>query len=66
LPCFEFLGALFDFPTPMRAVFGFVIGVIQDWTYWLPFRVAVRGKLLMRIWLAVKRPVMRTDSPRGG
>ncbi|MFZ8840308.1 MAG: hypothetical protein ACO2PM_15630, partial [Pyrobaculum sp.] len=43
---FEFLGALFDFPTPMRAVFGFVIGVIQDWTYWLPFRVAVRGKLL--------------------
>jgi hypothetical protein len=56
---FEFLGALFDFPTPMRAVFGFVIGVIQDWTYWLPFRVAVRGKLLMRIWLAVKRPVMR-------
>jgi hypothetical protein len=56
---FEFLGALFDFPTPMRAVFGFVIGVIQDWTYWLPFRVAVRGKLLTRIWLAVKRPVMR-------
>jgi hypothetical protein len=56
---FEFLGALFDFPTPMRAIFGFVIGVIQDWTYWLPFRVAVRGKLLMRIWLAVKRPVMR-------
>jgi hypothetical protein len=56
---FEFLGALFDFPTPMRAVFGFVIGVIQDWTYWLPFRVAVRGKLLLRIWLAVKRPVMR-------
>jgi len=56
---FEFLGALFDFPTPMRAVFGFVIGVIQDWTYWLPFRVAVRGRLLLRIWLAVKRPVMR-------
>jgi hypothetical protein len=56
---FEFLGALFDFPTPMREVFGFVIGVIQDWTYWLPFRVAVRGKLLQRIWLAVKRPVMR-------
>jgi hypothetical protein len=56
---FEFLGALFDFPTPLRAVYGFVIGVIQDWTYWLPFRVAVRGKLLMRIWLAVKRPVMR-------
>ncbi len=57
---FEFLGALFDFPTPMRAVFGFVIGVIQDWTYWLPFRVAVRGRLLLRIWLAVKRPVMRS------
>jgi hypothetical protein len=56
---FEFLGALFDFPTPMREVFGFVIGVIQDWTYWLPFRVAVRGRLLQRIWLAVKRPVMR-------
>ncbi len=56
---FEFLGALFDFPTPMRAVFGFVIGVIQDWTYWLPFRVAVRGRLLLRVWLAVKRPVMR-------
>ena len=56
---FEFLGALFDFPTPMRAVFGFVIGVIQNWTYWLPFRVAVRGRLLLRIWLAVKRPVMR-------
>jgi len=56
---FEFLGALFDFPTPMRAVFGFVIGVIQDWTYWLPFRAAIRGKLLMHIWLAVKRPVMR-------
>jgi hypothetical protein len=57
---FEFLGALFDFPTPMRAVFGFVVSVIQDWTYWLPFRAAIRGKLLMRIWLAVKRPVMRT------
>jgi hypothetical protein len=57
---FEFLGALFNFPTPMRAVFGFVIGVIQDWTYWLPFRVAVRGRLLLRIWLAVKRPVMRS------
>ncbi|MFZ8841557.1 MAG: hypothetical protein ACO2PM_22085, partial [Pyrobaculum sp.] len=57
---FEFLGALFDFPTPMRTVFGFVIGVIQDWTYWLPFRVAVRGRLLLRIWLAVKRPVMRS------
>jgi hypothetical protein len=56
---FEFLGALFDFPTPLRAIFGFVIGVIQDWTYWLPFRVAVRGRLLLRIWLAVKRPVMR-------
>jgi hypothetical protein len=56
---FEFLGALFDFPTPMREVFGFVIGVIQDWTYWLPFRVAVRGRLLQRIWLAVKRPVIR-------
>jgi hypothetical protein len=56
---FEFFGALFDFPTPMREVFGFVIGVIQDWTYWLPFRVAVRGKLLQRVWLAVKRPVMR-------
>ncbi|MFZ8810503.1 MAG: hypothetical protein ACO2PN_20645, partial [Pyrobaculum sp.] len=56
---FEFLGALFDFPTPMRAIFGFVIGVIQDWTYWFPFRVAVRGRLLLRIWLAVKRPVMR-------
>jgi hypothetical protein len=57
---FEFLGALFDFPTPLRAIFGFVIGVIQDWTYWLPFRVAVRGRLLLRIWLAVKRPVMRS------
>ncbi|NAZ34988.1 MAG: hypothetical protein GU356_12050 [Pyrobaculum sp.] len=56
---FEFLGALFDFPTPMREVYGFVIGVIQDWTYWLPFRVAVRGRLLQRVWLAVKRPVMR-------
>jgi len=56
---FEFLGALFDFPTPMREIYGFVIGVIQDWTYWLPFRVAVRGRLLLRIWLAVKRPVMR-------
>jgi len=56
---FEFLGALFDFPTPMRAIFGFVINVIQDWTYWLPFRAAIRGKPLLRIWLAVKRPVMR-------
>jgi len=57
---FEFLGAIFEFPTPVRAVFSFVLGVIQDWTYWLPFRIAVRGKLLLRIWLAVKRPVMRT------
>ncbi len=56
---FEFLGALFDFPTPMRAIYGFVVSVIQDWTYWLPFRVEVRGRLLLRIWLAVKRPVMR-------
>jgi len=56
---FEFLGALFDFPTPVREVYGFVTSVIQDWTYWLPFRVAVRGRLLQRIWLAVKRPVMR-------
>ncbi len=56
---FEFLGALFDFPTPVRAIYGFVVSVIQDWTYWLPFRLAVRGKPLLRIWLAVKRPVMR-------
>jgi len=56
---FEFLGALFDFPTPARAVFGFVVSVIQDWTYWLPFRAAIRGRPLLRIWLAVKRPVMR-------
>jgi len=56
---FEFLGALFDFPTPAREVWGFVTGVIQDWTYWLPIRVAVRGKLLARMWRAVKRPVMR-------
>jgi hypothetical protein len=41
---FEFFGALFDFPTPMRAVYSFVTNVIQDWTYWLPFRVAVRGR----------------------
>jgi hypothetical protein len=57
---FEFLGAIFEFPTPVRAVFSFVLGVIQDWTYWLPFRVAVRGRLLQRVWLAVKRPVMKT------
>ncbi|MDT7883141.1 MAG: hypothetical protein RRB51_11575, partial [Thermoproteus sp.] len=56
---FEFLGALLDFPTPAREVWGFVTGVIQDWTYWLPIRVAVRGKLFTRIWRAVKRPVMR-------
>ncbi|WP_143615323.1 hypothetical protein [Thermoproteus sp. CP80] len=56
---FEFLGALFDFPTPAREVWGFVTGVIQDWTYWLPIRVAVRGRLFTRIWRAVKRPVMR-------
>jgi hypothetical protein len=56
---FEFLGALFDFPTPVREIYGFVVSVIQDWTYWLPFRVAVRGRLLQRVWLAVKRPVMR-------
>jgi hypothetical protein len=56
---FEFLGALFDFPTPIRAIYGFVANVILDWIYWLPFRIAVRGRLIQRVWLAVKRPVMR-------
>ena len=56
---FEFLAAIFEFPTPLGALRSFTMNVILEWTYWLPFRLFVRARWFVRIWRVVKMPFMR-------
>jgi len=59
LALFELLAVLFEFPSPLYALWHITTGIIQEWTYWLPIRLFIRAKLPVRIWRAVKAPVMR-------
>jgi hypothetical protein len=56
---FEFMALLFEFPSPLRFLYCLTTRVIQEWTYWLPFRLFVRARLLARVWRAVRAPALR-------